>query len=198
MQMQRQPYAIAPFERVAIFIEGSNTYASLKRIGADTEWHSLLAFYVRLVEYLSRNSILIRAFYYTGVCDDPKFQWVKDLCRALELNGITVRTKPVRGRGTSMKGDTDMELAIDMLTLAERIDRAILVSGDGDFEPLVEAVKMKGVRFQVVSSLKTSPESSEHRHPVLSDTLRRKADLCTLLEDIFEDVQKLGRPFSYR
>ncbi len=71
----------------------------------------------------------------------------------------------------------DIELAIDMMELAPRIDHAVLFSGDSDFRRLVEAVQRRGVRVSVVSSIRTSP-------PMVADELRRQADQFVELADI--------------
>jgi len=76
-----------------------------------------------------------------------------------------------------IKGSMDIEVAVDMLELAPRLDHAILFSGDSDFRRLVEAVQRKGVRVSVVSSIRTSP-------PMVADELRRQADQFLELADI--------------
>ena len=78
----------------------------------------------------------------------------------------------------------DVEIAVDMLSLAPNIDHAVLFSGDGDFRRLVEAVQDKGVRVSVVSTLKSQP-------PQAADELRRAADQFVDLADLL-DV--FGRP----
>src|SRR5689334_15847951 len=69
----------------------------------------------------------------------------------------------------NIKGNMDIELAIDVLEMAEHLDHVILFSGDGDFRRLVEAVQRKGLRVSVVSTIKSSP-------PMVADELRRQAD----------------------
>jgi uncharacterized LabA/DUF88 family protein len=76
-----------------------------------------------------------------------------------------------------IKGNMDIELAIDMLELSPRLDHAVLFSGDSDFRRLVEAVQRRGVRVSVISSIKTSP-------PMIADELRRQADQYIELADI--------------
>jgi uncharacterized LabA/DUF88 family protein len=68
-----------------------------------------------------------------------------------------------------LKGNMDIELAIDVLEMAEHLDHVILFSGDGDFRRLVEAVQRRGLRVSVVSTIKSSP-------PMVADELRRQAD----------------------
>jgi uncharacterized LabA/DUF88 family protein len=71
----------------------------------------------------------------------------------------------------------DIELAIDMLELADKMDHAVLFSGDSDFRRLIEAVQRRGVRVSVVSSIRTTP-------PMVADELRRQADQFLELAEI--------------
>ena len=71
----------------------------------------------------------------------------------------------------------DVELAIDMLELAPKLDHVVLFSGDSDFRRLVEAVQRQGVRVSVVSTVRSSP-------PMIADDLRRQADQFLELADI--------------
>ena len=77
----------------------------------------------------------------------------------------------------------DIEVAVDMLELADRIDHAVLFSGDSDFRRLVEAVQRKGVRVSVVSSIRTSP-------PMDADELRRQADQFLELSEIASEFTR--------
>src|SRR3974377_2599375 len=88
----------------------------------------------------------------------------------------------VMGRGR-IKGNMDVELAIDMLEMEEHIDHAVLFSGDGDFRRLVEAVQRKGVRVSVVSTIRSSP-------PMVSDDLRRHADNFIELQDLAPSLMR--------
>src|SRR3569623_772692 len=79
----------------------------------------------------------------------------------LDYNGYTMVTKPTKEFTDAMgrrkiKGNMDIELAIDVLEMAEHLDHVILFSGDGDFRRLVEAVQRKGLRVSVVSTNKSS------------------------------------------
>ena len=92
----------------------------------------------------------------------------------LDYNGFTVVTKPVKeftdasGR-RKVKGNMDIELAVDAMELAPFVGQMVLFSGDGDFRSLVEAIQRKGVRVSVVSTVTTQP-------PMVADDLRRQAD----------------------
>ena len=92
----------------------------------------------------------------------------------LDYNGYTMVTKPTKeftdaaGR-RKIKGNMDIELAVDAMELSEHLDHIVLFSGDGDFRSLVEALQHKGKRVSVVSTLTTTP-------PMVADELRRQAD----------------------
>ncbi len=83
-----------------------------------------------------------------------------------------------------IKGNMDIELAVDAMEMANHVDHMVLFSGDGDFRPLVAALQRKGVRVSVVSTIRSSP-------PMIADTLRRQADNFIELEEL-KDV--IGRP----
>jgi uracil-DNA glycosylase len=111
----------------------------------------------------------------------------------LDYNGYTVVTKATKefidasGR-RKVKGNMDIELAVDAMELAEHVDQIVLFSGDGDFRSLVEAVQRRGVRVTVVSTISSQP-------PMIADELRRQADVFT---DLVELQSKLGRDPSER
>ena len=116
----------------------------------------------------------MRAIYYTALLDDAEYSPIRPLIDWLDYNGYKVVTKPAKeftdalGR-RKIKGNMDIELAVDVLEMAEHLDHVILFSGDGDFRRLVEAVQRKGLRVSVVSTTKSSP-------PMVADELRRQAD----------------------
>src|SRR6186997_502513 len=142
-----------PTERIALFIDGANLYATAKALGFDIDYKRLLALF-REVGHL------VRAQYYTALAEDQEYSSIRPLVDWLDYNGYTMVTKPTKeftdalGR-RKIKGNMDIELAIDMLEMAEHIDHAILFSGDGDFRRLVEAVQRRGVRVSVVSTIRS-------------------------------------------
>jgi uncharacterized LabA/DUF88 family protein len=156
-----------PEERIALFIDGANLYGTAKALGFDID-------YRRLLSLFAAKGRLLRAFYYTALMEEQEYSPLRPLVDWLDYNGFTVVTKPAKeftdqaGR-RRIKGNMDIELAIDMLEMAGHLDHIVLLSGDGDFKRLVEAVQRKGVRVSVVSSIRTSP-------PMISDDLRRQAD----------------------
>jgi uncharacterized LabA/DUF88 family protein len=164
-----------PHERVCLFIDGANLYSASRSLGFDVDYRNLL-------EFFRKRSNVLRAYYYSALLDTDEYSPLKPLTAWLAYNGYTLVTKPAReytdaaGR-RRVKGNMDVELAVDMLELAEKIDHAVLFSGDSDFRCLVEAVQRKGVRVSVVSSIRTSP-------PIIGDDLRRQADQFLELADI--------------
>jgi uncharacterized LabA/DUF88 family protein len=155
--------------RFALFIDGANLYATAKALGFDIDYRRLLK------EFRSRGGVLVRAFYYTAVIEDQEYPSIRPLIDWLDYNGYTVVTKPTKefidatGR-RKVKGNMDIELAVDAMELAEHVDQIVLFSGDGDFRSLVEAVQRRGVRVTVVSTISSQP-------PMIADELRRQADV---------------------
>ena len=172
--------------RIALFIDGANLYSTAKTIGFDIDYKRLLR------EFQGRGELL-RAFYYTAVVEDQEFSSIRPLVDWLDYNGFTVVTKATKefvdssGR-RKVKGNMDIELAVDAMELAEHIDEMILFSGDGDFRSLVEAVQRRGVRVTVVSSVASHP-------PMAADELRRQADVFI---DLVTLQPKVGRDPSER
>jgi len=170
-----------PGEKIALFIDGANLYATAKAAGFDIDYKRLLR------EFQSRG-YLLRAFYYTTVIEDQEYSSIRPLIDWLDYNGFSVVTKATKefvdqtGR-RKIKGNMDIELAVDAMELAPKIDHMVLFSGDGDFRSLVEAVQRHGVRVTVVSSISTQP-------PMIADELRRQ---CDIFVDIIELQGKIGR-----
>jgi len=162
-------------ERTALFIDGANLYAATRSLGFDID-------YRRLLDYFGGKLNLVRAYYYSALLETEEYSPLKPLTDWLAYNGYSLVTKPAKeftdalGR-RRIKGNMDIELAIDMLELAPRLDHAILFSGDSDFRRLVEAVQRRGVRVTVISTIKTNP-------PMIADELRRQADQYIELADI--------------
>ena len=76
-----------------------------------------------------------------------------------------------------IKGNMDIELAVDAMRLADTLDHIVIFSGDGDFRSLVAALQQKGKRVSVISTLQTEP-------PMVADELRRQADQFVDLADL--------------
>jgi len=175
-----------PQERIALFIDGANLYAAARALGFDID-------YKRLLNLFADKGQLIRAFYYTALIEDQEYSPIRPLVDWLDYNGYTMVTKPTKeftdasGR-RKIKGNMDIELAIDVMEMAERLDHVVLFSGDGDFRRLVEAVQRKGLRVTVVSTIRSSP-------PMVADELRRQADVFVELDDLSGSIARIhARP----
>jgi uncharacterized LabA/DUF88 family protein len=172
-----------PTDRLALFIDGANLYSASKALSFDIDYRKLL-------DEFRRRGVLMRAYYYTAIVEDQEYSPIRPLVDWLDYNGFAVVTKSVRrytepGNGaTRIKGDMDVEIAVDMMELSDKVDHMVLFSGDGDFRRLVEAVQRRGVRVTVVSTVKSQP-------PMASDDLRRQADAFVELNDLANIV---GRP----
>ncbi|GGE77650.1 MULTISPECIES: LabA-like NYN domain-containing protein [Stappia] len=171
-----------PREKVALFIDGANLYSTAKTIGFDID-------YKRLLQEFQSKGYLLRAYYYTALIEDQEYSSIRPLIDWLDYNGYKVVTKPVKefvdssGR-RKVKGNMDIELAVDAMELVDQVDHIVLFSGDGDFRSLVEALQRKGRKVSVVSTLQTQP-------PMIADDLRRQADhfidLATLAKKVGRD-----------
>ncbi len=172
---------IYPNESFALFIDGSNLYAAARALGFDID-------YKKLLQFFSRDRRIIRAYYYTALIEDQEYSPIRPLVDWLDYNGYTMITKPTKEFRDSMgrrkiKGNMDIELAVDVLEMADHIDHVFLFSGDGDFRSLVEAVQRKGVRVTVVSTMRSQP-------PMVADELRRQADNFIELENLIDDIAR--------
>lgn len=169
-------------ERLALFIDGVSLHAASRSLNLDID-------YKLLRQEFMRRGKLVRAVYYTALVENDEFSPLRPLVDWLQYNGYTTVTKAAKEYTDSqgrrkIKGNMDIELAVDTLELAPRVDHIVLFSGDGDFVPLVESLQRRGVRVSVVSTIRSQPIT-------IADDLRRKADNFIDLYDL-KDV--IGRP----
>ncbi|MEX6505787.1 NYN domain-containing protein [Jiella sp. M17.18] len=166
-------------EKIALFIDGANLYATSKNLGFDIDYKKMLAFF-------QQHAYVLRAYYYTALIEDNEYSSIRPLIDWLDYNGYRVVTKPAKeftdqtGR-RKIKGNMDIELAIDAMELVDTVDHFVLFSGDGDFRSLVEALQRRGRKVSVVSTLSTTP-------PMIADDLRRQADHFIDLASLKGDV----------
>jgi uncharacterized LabA/DUF88 family protein len=171
-----------PTDRLALFIDGPNLHASAKALGFDIDFK-------RLLEEFRKRGLMTRAYYYTTLVEDQDYSPIRPLVDWLDYNGFSLVTKPAKeyidrdGR-KRWRGDMHIELAVDMMELAPRLDHVVLFSGDSDFAPAVAAVQRKGVRATIVSTVRSQPAMA-------GDELRRAADSFVDLADLSEII---GRP----
>lgn len=176
-------------ERLALFIDGANLFATSRALGFDIDYKLLRH------EFMRRGKLL-RAFYYTALLESEDYTPIRPLVDWLQYNGYTSVTKPAKEYTDSVgrrkvKGNMDIELVVNAMELAPRLDHAVLFSGDGDFRPLVEALQRAGVRVSVVSTIRNQPA-------MIADDLRRQADVFIDLEELRELISRpnLGRASS--
>ena len=168
-----------PTERIALFIDGANLYATAKSLGFDIDYKRLLGFF-------RQKGQLVRALYYTALAEEQEYSSIRPLIDWLDYNGFSMVTKPTKeftdstGR-RKIKGNMDIELSVDAMRLADSLDHIVIFSGDGDFRSLVAALQQKGKRVSVVSTLQTQP-------PMVADELRRQADQFIDLSDLEDSI----------
>lgn len=172
-----------PNERSALFIDGSNLFAAARALGFDID-------YKQLLNYFKNDSRLVRAFYYTALLEDQEYSPIRPLVDWLDYNGYTMVTKPAKeftdpAGHRKIKGNMDIELAVDMMEMAENIDHAVLFSGDGDFRRVVETVQRRGIHVTVVSTVHSNPS-------MIADELRRQADDFIDLKHIRSKIERQG------
>lgn len=165
--------------KIALFIDGANLHAAVKGLEVDID-------YKKLLRHFQKQGSLLRAYYYTALVEDHENSPLRPLVDWLGYNGYTMVTKPAKESTDAngqrkIKGNMDVEIAVDMMEMANHVDQMVLFSGDGDFRRLVEAVQYKGVRVSVVSTLKSRP-------PMIADELRRQADEFIELAELVEDI----------
>ena len=167
--------------RRALFIDGSNLYSAAKNLGFDIDYRKLRHFF-------EAGSWMVRAYYYTAIAEDQDYSPVRPLADWLDYNGYTLVSKPAKEYVDAMgrrriRGNMDVEITVDALEMADRLDHVILISGDGDFRAMVAALQRRGVRVTVVSTIRTSP-------PMIADELRRQADEFLDLHVIAPNIER--------
>lgn len=173
-------------EKIALFIDGANLYATSKALGFDIDYRKML-------KAFQKRGYLLRAYYYTALIEDQEFSSIRPLVDWLDYNGYKVVTKPAKEFTDAMgrrkvKGNMDMELAIDAMSLVDVVDHFVVFSGDGDFRVLVEALQRKGRKVSIVSTVSSNP-------PMISDDLRRQ---CDHFIDVVSLKDEIGRAASDR
>lgn len=166
-------------ERIGLFVDGTNMFYLAAALHCRID-------YVKFLNYFkTRHTFVAYAGYYTAIEEKANGDRpIQPLVDFLSANGYSLVTKMTRSYtqpdgSTKLTGNVDVDLACDMLEIAPFLDRAILVSGDGDFARLVTSVQRKGVPVTVVSS---------KRMRMLSEDLRKAASTVIDLADIQEEV----------
>jgi uncharacterized LabA/DUF88 family protein len=142
-------------KRVGIFVDGQNLFHSAKSIYGRDAWVD----YEALLEEALKGRTLIRAIVYTVIVDDVD---QTGFIEVLQRMGYEVRAKHARVLPDgSRKADWDMGIATDSIAISDRLDTVVLVSGDGDFVDLVNFLRARGVRVEVLSFDETTASELE-------------------------------------
>lgn len=148
-------------ERVGVFIDVQNMYYGARQLKGKLDFDALLQAAV-----LDRRLIQATAYVVESKEIDQS-----GFIALLQQRALDVRRKTLRVRADgSMKGDWDMELALDILEGAPDLDVVVLVSGDGDFTSLVKRVKKMGPKVEVIGFPRTTAKSlvgaADRFHPL--------------------------------
>jgi len=170
-------------ERVALFIDGDNLYGTLSALGWSID-------FIKLKDLLCADAQFYNAFYYTSWDEDQR---KRSFAIFLLNHGFTVRRREQQritkgGKEVNIKGDTDILMVMDLLLTKKNWDIAILVTGDGDFVPAVEYLRLQGKRIVAVSS----------KFESASIELVNSADRFVDLEEIRTFVQRSQGPSQPR
>ena len=168
-------------ERIALFIDGANLYAAARSLDFDID-------YKQLLNIFKESGKLIRALYYTALIEDHDYSPIRPLVDWLDYNGYSLITKPAKGfldteGRRKIKGNMDIEIAVDAIEMCDQLDHIVLFSGDGDFRRLLESVQRRGTRVTVVSTMLSQPAMA-------ADELRRQADFFIELNDLKEKIAR--------
>ncbi|MFN3418481.1 MAG: NYN domain-containing protein [Pyrinomonadaceae bacterium] len=183
MQVETTPGAFWKFGhrgRVAVFIDGNNLFHAAR-------FHNIDIDYNKLLRILLGDGRLLRAFFYTGV--DAGAERQQGFLLWMRRNGFRVIQKELKTfyDGTR-KANLDVEIAVDMLSLAGRYDTAVLVSGDEDFVYAINAVAYKGCRVEVAGFRSNTA-------PRLIDVADFFIDLGEIADHIRKDLSQ-GQEFE--
>lgn len=168
-------------ERIAVFIDGANLYATAKALDFDIDYKKLLLLF-------KSKATLVRAYYYTVLIEDQEYSPIRPLVDWLDYNGYTLVTKPAKEFTDStgrrrIRNSIDVELAVDVMEVAGKVDHILLFTGDGGYRRLIEAVQRQGTRVTVVSTVSVSP-------PMAADEIRRQADNFVDLVSLRDEISR--------
>lgn len=139
----KTPLGASSSDRVGIFIDGSNLFYAAMQLGLEIDYSKLLG-------YLAGGRRLLRAYFYTGV--DPSNEKQQGFLLWMRRHGYRVVTKDlIQYADGSKHANLDVEIAVDMLELAQYCNTMVLLSGDGDLTYVVNTVAYRGVQVEVVS-----------------------------------------------
>ncbi|OGE86672.1 MAG: hypothetical protein A3J48_01895 [Candidatus Doudnabacteria bacterium RIFCSPHIGHO2_02_FULL_46_11] len=130
-------------QRIGVFVDVQNLYYSAYNI-----YHSRVN-YGAILESIIQKRKLVRSIAYVIQADQPEEQSFFD---ALGKQGYEIRAKPLQTFiGGAKKGDWDVGITLDIVSMLEKLDVVVLVSGDGDFDDVLHYIKSNGARAEVVA-----------------------------------------------
>jgi uncharacterized LabA/DUF88 family protein len=170
---------LAPSERVGLFIDGFHLQAACNALGIQVDFK-------RLLDIFRHRAQLVRAHYYTVISDERDCT-LRPLVDWLDYNGYTTVRKRAKAdcalSQATAKSGVMVELAVDIMQLAQSLDHVVIITGGSQFRRLVEMLQINGRRVSVVSTLTTKPA-------MVSDELRRQADQFIDLADLESDIRR--------
>lgn len=159
-------------DRIAVLIDGANLFYSASSLGIEVD-------YARLLQTLVGNRRLLRSYFYTGV--DPKNEKQRGFLLWLSRHGYRVVSKELAlDPDGSRRANLHVEMAVDMMRLADHCDTITLLSGDGQLTYAVDALSYQGVRVELVSL-----------QSMTSDSLINLADRYTDLAELQKSICKI-------
>ena len=168
-------------EKTVVFIDGANLYATARGLDFDIDYKKLLSLF-------QTRSNLVRAYYYTVLIEDQEYSPIRPLVDWLDYNGYTLVTKPAKaftdtaGR-RRIRNSIDVDLAVDILEIAEKVDHIVLFSGNGSYRSLIAAAQRRGARVTVISTTSSNTAT-------IADELRRQADSFVDLKSLRGDIAR--------
>ncbi len=159
-------------DRIAVLIDGANLFYSASSLGIEVD-------YARLLQTLVGNRRLLRSYFYTGV--DPKNEKQRGFLLWLSRHGYRVVSKDLAlDPDGARRANLHVEMAVDMMRLADHCDTITLLSGDGQLTYAVDALSYQGVRVELVSL-----------QSMTSDSLINLADRYTDLAELQKSICKI-------
>lgn len=183
-----QHHASQPHERSAIFVNGPNINYATRAIGLAIDFATLL-------QQFQTRCVLTGAHYYTVINDAPERDGLRSFLAFLKRSGWRVMDKPIPEHldhvtGARARDDIDVDLAVDFVVQARRLDHVVLFSGDGDFVPAVLAAQNAGARVTVVSTT----EGGAAGRRVVSADLQDAADAFLDLTAVADSIRRHDNP----
>jgi uncharacterized LabA/DUF88 family protein len=168
--------------KLALLIDGSHLIAVARNLSLSIDYKRLLT------EFQSRGAVMRALYYHLATSEDEEYSSIRPLIDWLDYNGYTVVSKVTKefidaGGHRKLKGNMNVELAVQAMVLSDQVDEIVLFAGDGNFRRVVEAVQCRGVHVTVVSTISTQP-------PMIADELRRQADSFLDLAEVRSAVSR--------